>query len=169
MGRELDERSFLSDKVIEETNGTLDDRSSTSVLGDSLDVKGVTFLSSGGSGSKRSSGVSEVLDGVSEIDFGLISGLSAGGEVISGSSKSGLSLRDFGVSEVLLFGARSGVSGKHSVVLSLFSSDLVFELVEESFDVTEWSTSFDLSFDLSEEVSERVALERVELHVVHLE
>jgi len=169
VGGELDERSFLSDEIIEETEGTLDDRSSTSVLGDSLVVKGVTFLSSGGSGSKRSSGVSEVLDGVSEIDFGLISGLSAGGEVVGGSSKSSFTLRDFSVSEVLLFGARGGVSGKHSVVLSLFFSDLVFELVEESFDVTESTTGFDLSLDLSEEVSERVALERVELHVVHLE
>jgi hypothetical protein len=169
VGGELDERSFLSDEIIEETEGTLDDRSSTSVLGDSLVVKGVTFLSSGGSGSKRSSGVSEVLDGVSEIDFGLISGLSAGGEVVGGSSKSGFTLRDFSVSEVLLFVARGGVSGKHSVVLSLFFSDLVFELIEESFDVTEWTTGFDLSLDLSEEVSERVALERVELHVVHLE
>ena len=109
------------------------------MLGDSLGVKGVTFLSSGGSGRKGGSVVGEVLDGVGEVNLGLISGGGASGEMVRSSSESGLTFSDFVVSERLLFFTRSVVSGEHGVMFSLFVSDLVFKLVEESFDVTKRS------------------------------
>jgi hypothetical protein len=169
MGRELDEGSFLSDEIVKETHSTTDDGEGTSVLGDSLDVEGVTFLSSSGSRSERNSGGGEVGNGLSKIDFSLIPGLGAGGEMVGGHSEGSLTFSDFTVSECLLFFARSVVSSEHGIVLSLLSSDLVFKFVEESFDVGKWATSLDLSFDLSKQVTERVALEGVKLAAVHLE
>ena len=160
---ELDEGSILSDEIVEETESTVDDADSTSVLGDSLDVKGVTFLSSGGGSSERSSGLSEVGNGVSEIDLSLVSGLGAGSEVVGGSSEGRLTFEDLTISERLLFFAASVVSSEHSIMLSLLISDLVFELVEESFDVGKWSTSLDLGLDLGEEVRERWVVQGVKL------
>ena len=117
MGRELDEGSFLSDEIVKETHSTTDDGEGTSVLGDSLDVEGVTFLSSSGSRSERSSGGSEVGNGLSEINFSLIPGLGAGGEMVGGHSEGSLTFSDFTVSECLLFFARSVVSSEHGIVL----------------------------------------------------
>jgi hypothetical protein len=83
--------------------------------------------------------------------------------VVRSSSESGFTFSDFGVSETLFFHTRSVVSGEHSIVVSLFISDLVFKLVEESLNVGKWATGLDLSFDLSEEVTEVTTVESVEL------
>jgi hypothetical protein len=123
-------------------------------MGDSLDVKGVTFLSSSGSGGKGSSGVGEVLDGLGKIDLSLISGLGAGGEVVGGSSEGRFTFVNFVVSEGLFFITTGTVSSKHTVMLSLFLVDLVFELVEESFNVGKWTAGLDLRFDFGKQVSE---------------
>jgi hypothetical protein len=163
VGGELDEGSILSNEIVEEVDGTLDNRHSTSVMGDSLDVKGVTFLSSSGSGGKGSSGVGEVLDGLGKIDLSLISGLGAGGEVVGGSSEGRFTFVNFVVSEGLFFITAGAVSSKHTVMLSLFLVDLVFELVEESFNVGEWTAGLDLRFDLSEEVGEGWVVDGVQL------
>ena len=163
VGGELDEGGFLGDEVIEEVDGTSDDADGTSVGGDSSVVEGVTFFSSGGGRGEGSSGVGEVLDGLSEIDFSLVPGGGASGEVGGGSSEGGLTFRDFTISEVLLFFAVTVVSGEHVIVLSLLLSDLTFELVEKSFDVGKWATSLDLGLDLGEDVGERSTREGVEL------
>jgi hypothetical protein len=169
VGRELNERSFLSNKVVKESDGTLDNRDGTSVLGDSLDVKTMTFLSSGSSGGEGGSVVSEVLDGVGEVNLGLVSGGGASGEMVRSSSEGGVTFVNFVGSESLLFSARSLVSGKHSIMLRLFSSDLVLKIIKKSFDVGKWATSFNLGFDLGEQVAEIIALKCVKFHVVHLE
>jgi hypothetical protein len=74
VGRELDKGGFLSNEIVKEGDGTIDNREGTSVIGNSGNVKGVTFFSSGGSSSEGGSGVSEILNGLGEINFGLISG-----------------------------------------------------------------------------------------------
>jgi len=160
---ELDEGSFFSDEIVKEAHGTVDNGEGTFVIGDSGDVKVVTFFSSLGGSGKGSSGGGKVGDGLSEIDLGLIPGLGAGGEMIGGSSEGGFTFGDFTLSEGLLFFAVSVVSGEHGIVLSLLVSDLVFELVEESFDVGKWSTGLDLGLDLGEEVGERWVVEGVQL------
>jgi len=160
---ELDEGSFFSDEIVKEAEGTVDNGEGTFVIGDSSDVKVVTFFSSLGGSGKGGSGGGKVGDGVSEIDLGLISGLGAGGEMVGGSSEGRLTFGDFTLSEGLLFDAVSVVSGEHGIVLSLLVSDLVFELVEKSFDVGKWSTGLDLGLDLGEEVGEGWVVEGVQL------
>ena len=98
------------------------------------------LLSSLGGSGQSSGGVSDILDGLGQIDFSLISGCLTGSALVVGSSESSTTLIDFIVSEVLLLGARVLVSVKHFIVLSLFLMNLFFELVEESFDVAKWST-----------------------------
>jgi hypothetical protein len=63
----------------------------------------------------------------------------------------------------LFFFTRGTVSGEHIIVLSLFLSDLGFELIEESFNVSEWSTGLDLRLDLSKDVVEAWVVEGVQL------
>jgi hypothetical protein len=163
VGGELDEGSFFSDEIVKESDGTVNNGEGTSVLGDSLDVKTVTFLSSGGSGGKGGSVVGEVLDGVGEVNLGFISGGGASGEMVRSSSEGGVTFVNFVSSESLLFSARSLVSGKHTIMLSLFGSDLVLKFIKESFNVGEWATGFDLGLDLSEEVGEAGVVEGVQL------
>merc|ERR1719454_1586957 len=104
----------------------------------------MTFLSSGSSGGKGGSVVSEVLDGVGKVNLGLISGGGASGEMVRSSSEGGFTFVNFVSSESLLFFARSTISGKHSIMLSLFSSDLVLKFIKESFNVGKWATGFNL-------------------------
>jgi hypothetical protein len=163
VGGELDEGSFFSDEIVKESDGTVNNGEGTSVLGDSLDVKSVTFLSSGSGGGKGGSVVGEVLDGVGEVNLGLISGGGASGEMVRSSSEGGVTFVNFVSSESLLFSARSLVSGKHTIMLSLFSSDLVLKFIKESFNVGEWATGFDLGLDLGEEVGEAGVVEGVQL------
>jgi len=163
VGGQLDKGGFLSNEIVKEVDGTIDNREGTSVVSNSLDVKGMAFLSSGGSSGKGGSGVGKVLDGLGKVDLSLISGGGAGSKVIRSSSEASLTFGNLVVSELLLFHAGSVVPGKHGVVLRLLISDLVFELVEESLNVGKWATSLDLSFDLSEEVTEVTTVESVEL------
>ena len=98
------------------------------------------LLSSLGSSGQSSGGVSDILDGLSQINLSLVSGCLTGSELIVGSSESSTALIDLVGSEILLLVARVLVSVKHFIVLSLFLMNLFFELVEESFDVANWST-----------------------------
>merc|ERR1712202_3054 len=132
MGRELDKRGFFSNEIVKKTEGTLDNRHSTFVVSYSSDVKGMTFFSSGSGGSKSCSGVSEILDGLSKINFSLISGVGTGSKMIRSSSEASFSFINFISSEGLFFRARSAVSGKHLIMFFLFLVNLIFKLIKES-------------------------------------
>merc|ERR1711970_708038 len=67
------------------------------------------------------------------------------------SFESVITVGDFLGSESDLFGAVSLLDGPHSVVLSLFSSDLSVESLNGIEDSGEWSTHGDLGLDLGEE------------------
>ena len=92
--------------------------------------------------------VSNILNGLSKINFGFIPGVFTGGELVGGSSQSRGTFTDFTLSEGDLGGAGSLVSGEHLVMFSLFIIDLVFELVQKVLDTGQRSSSLDLSFDL---------------------
>jgi len=79
VGRELNERSFFSNHIIEDTEGTFDNAHGVSVVSSSGNKESVFFSSGGGSNGKGGFGVGDVLDGVSKINFGFISGVFAGG------------------------------------------------------------------------------------------
>merc|ERR1712110_1160171 len=123
----------------------------------------MTFFSSGGSSGEGGSGVGKILDGLGKIDFSFISGSGTGSEMVTGSSESRGTFSDFVVSEVHFFFTRSLVSSEHGVMFSLFFVDLVFKLVEKSFDVSHWATSLNLGFDLGKEVTEVTTVESVKL------
>lgn len=86
MCRELYKGTFFSNHVIEDTKGTFDNVHGVSVVSSSLDKEGVFGFSGLGGNSESGFGVGDVLDGLSEINFGFISGVFAGGEVVGGSS-----------------------------------------------------------------------------------
>ena len=68
-----------------------------------------------------------------------------------GSGESVVTVGDFFGSESDFFGTVGLLDGPHSVVLSLFGSDLSVESLDGVEDGSEWSTGGDLGLDLSEE------------------
>jgi len=79
VGRELGKGSFFNTHVVEDTEGTFDNAHGVSVVRSSGNKERVFFSSGGGSDGKGGFGVGDVLDGVSKINFGFISGVFAGG------------------------------------------------------------------------------------------
>jgi len=83
---ELSKGSFFSNHIIKNTEGTFDNGHSVSVVLSSSNVKSMFFLSGISGNSKSGLGVSDILDSLSEINFGFISGVFAGREVVGSSS-----------------------------------------------------------------------------------
>jgi len=84
--RELSEGTFFSDHIVEDTEGTFDNTHGVSVIRSSGNKESVFFFSGCGGNSKSGFRVGDVLDGLSKINFGFISGVFTGGEVVRGSS-----------------------------------------------------------------------------------
>ena len=112
-------------------------------------------VSDGGKLLKGRSGIDLIFSVDSEID--LSSGERSGtGSVMDLSSVVSIStVSDFLGSESNLFSAVSRLDGPHSVVLSLFSSDLFVESLDGIEDGSKWSSHGDLGLDLGEERSVR--------------
>lgn len=155
VGGELDEGSITSNEFIKESHSITEDGHSvlmSLLLGKEGSVLGV---SDGGKLLKGRSGIDLIFLVDSEID--LSSGERSGtGSVMDLSSVVSIStVSDFLGSESDLFVAVSLLDGPHSVVLSLFGSDLFVESLDGVEDGGEWSSHGDLGLDLGEERSVR--------------
>lgn len=149
--RELNEGGFTSDELVKEVHGTTED--GDGVLMSLLLTKEslVLGVSDGGELGEGRLGIDLVFLVDTKIDLG--SGERGGaGSVMDLSSGVGIvTVLDFLGSEGEFLSAVSLLDSPHSVVLSLFSSDLFVESLDGVEDGSEWSTHGDLRLDLSEE------------------
>ena len=86
MLRKLSEGSFFSYEIVEDTEGTFDNTHGVSMVTNSLSKERVFFTSDGSSNGKGGFGVGDVDDGLSKINFGFVSGVFTGSEMVGSSS-----------------------------------------------------------------------------------
>jgi hypothetical protein len=150
---ELNEGSFTGDEFVKEIHGFTEDGDGVLVSFLLTEESVVLGVSDGSELGKGRLGIDLIFLVYTEID--LSSGERSGaGSVMDLSSVVSIStVGDFLGSESDLFGAVGLLDGPHSVVLSLFGSDLFVESLDGVEDSSEWSSHGDLGLDLSEEGS----------------
>jgi hypothetical protein len=149
--RELDEGSFTSNEFIKEINGFTEDHDGV-LMSTLLSEEGFMLgVSDVGELGKSGLGVNLVLSVNGEVVLSSGERGGASSVVGFGSVESISTIGDFFGSEGELFGAVGLLDGPHSVVLSLFGSDLLVEFLNGVEDSSEWSAHGDLGLDLSEE------------------
>jgi len=148
---ELDEGSFTGDEFVKEVHGVTEDGDGVLMSLLLTEESGVLGVSDGGELREGRFGIDLIFLVDTKID--LSSGERSGaGSVMDLSSGVGIvTVGDLFGSESDLLLAVGLLDGPHSVVLSLFSSDLFVESLDGVEDGSEWSTHGDLRLDLGEE------------------
>jgi len=148
---ELNEGSFTSDEFVKEVHGVTEDEDG--VLMSLLFTKESLMLgvSDGSELVKGGLGIDLVLLVAGEVVLSSGERGGAGSVMGFGSGESGVTVSDLSGSESDLFGTVGLLDGPHSVVLSLFGSDLSVESLDGVEDSSEGSSEGDLGLDLGEE------------------
>jgi len=148
---ELNEGSFTGDELVKEVHGSTEDGDGVLMSLLLTEESGVLGVSDGGELVEGGLGIDLVLLVDTKVD--LSSGERSGaGSVVGFSSLEGVvTVLDLFGSESDLLGAVGLLDGPHSVVLSLFGSDLRVEFLNGVKDSSEWSSHGDLGLDLGEE------------------
>jgi len=151
VGRELDKGSFTSNEFVKEVHGVTENGDGvlmSLLFGEESSVLGI---SDGGELGKGRLGIDLVFLVDTEIDLSSGERSGAGSVMLLGSVVSISTVLDLFGSESDLLGAVGLLDGPHSVVLSLFGSDLSVESLDGVEDSSEGSSEGDLGLDLGEE------------------
>jgi len=139
----------LGDKLFENVHSTVKSTLSSDVVSSSSKEESGLFLSDCGGRSKGGSVRSEVGNGSGEVGLGSTLRISTSVKLVGSGSEGFGTFLDFSSSEFLLFSTGSLISIKHIFVLSLFSINLLLEVIKHSENVFKWSTGLDLGLDFS--------------------
>jgi len=148
---ELNEGSFTGNELVKEVHGVTEDGDGVLMSLLLTEESGVLGVSDSSELVEGGLGIDLVFLVDTKIDLSSGERSGAGSVVDLSSGVSVVTVLDLFGSESDLLGAVGLLDGPHSVVLSLFSSDLLVESLDGVEDGGEWSTHGDLRLDLGEE------------------
>lgn len=145
----FEEGSFTRNHSVKEVNGVSDDGKGE-FMSISLGNKFSSFgFSDGGDLSEGRSGVDDIFFTVSKINSSFVKRTWTGVEMFGSSFERFVSVFDFLSSENFFIFTVSRLDSPHSIMFSLFSSDLLVEFFNDSKDGGKWSTGGDHGLDFS--------------------